>query len=61
MPNAKTVSLDQLLANANDQSWYLSFEQAVEGITEGEAVWKPDANRHSIGELTYHLIYWNKV
>ncbi|WP_040983048.1 DinB family protein [Oceanobacillus jeddahense] len=61
MPHAKRVLLDQLLANANNQSWYLSFEQAVENITEEEAGWKPNANSHSIAELTYHLIYWNQV
>ncbi|UUI03835.1 DinB family protein [Oceanobacillus jeddahense] len=61
MPHAKTVLLDQLLANANDQSWYLSFEQTIEGVTEEEATWKPNANSHSIAEITHHLIYWNKV
>lgn len=61
MTHAKTVLLDQLLANANDPSWYLSFEQAVEKITEEEAFWKPDTDSHSIAEITYHLIYWNRV
>lgn len=61
MTGAKTVLLDQLSANANDQSWYLSFEQAVEGVTEEEAFWKPDRESHSIAEITHHLIYWNKV
>ncbi len=59
--HAKAILLDQLSANANDQSWYLSFEQAVQGITEEEAFWRPDAANHSIAEITYHLIYWNKA
>lgn len=61
MTHAKTVLLNQLLANANDRSWYVSFEEVVEGVTEEEAFWKPDAESHSIAEIVQHLIYWNEV
>ncbi|WP_026907275.1 DinB family protein [Paucisalibacillus globulus] len=61
MIHAKTVLLDQLLANANDRSWYVSFQEAVEGISEEEANWKPDKKSHSIAEIVQHLIYWNEV
>ena len=61
MVNAKTVLLNQLLANANDRSWYVPFRDAVEEITEEEAFWKPDAESHSIAEIVQHLIYWNEV
>jgi len=45
--DAKTVLLDQLLANANDRSWYISFYEAVAGLSEAEAFWKPDDSRPS--------------
>ncbi|SES63560.1 DinB superfamily protein [Oceanobacillus limi] len=61
MVHAKTVLLDQLLANANDRSWYASFEESVNGISNKDAFWKPDENSHSIAEIVQHLIYWNKV
>ncbi|MEN2766071.1 DinB family protein [Ornithinibacillus xuwenensis] len=61
MIHAKTVLLDQLLANANDRSWYVSFQESVEGISDKEAKWKPDGASHSITEIVQHLIYWNKV
>ncbi|MFP7285731.1 DinB family protein [Shouchella clausii] len=61
MVGAKAVLLDQLLANANDRSWYISFKEASEGINEEEAFWKPDKESHSIAEMTQHLIYWNEV
>ncbi|MBN6885855.1 putative damage-inducible protein DinB [Cytobacillus horneckiae] len=61
MVHAETVLLDQLLANANDESWYLSFEQVADGIAEADAVWKPDENSHSIVEIVQHLIYWNEA
>lgn len=61
MVHAKTVLLDQLLANSNDRSWYMSFQEAVEGISEERAFWKPDETSHSIAEITQHLIYWNET
>ncbi|RFB12659.1 DinB family protein [Bacillus sp. HNG] len=61
MIHAKTVLLDQLLANANDSSWYVSFQESVEGISDKEANWKPDGASHSIAEIVQHLIYWNEV
>ncbi|PAE94102.1 DinB family protein [Shouchella clausii] len=61
MVDAKTVLLDQLLANANDPSWYIPFQEAVKGISEIEAFWKPDKSSHSIAEIVQHLIYWNQI
>jgi len=61
MIGAKTILLDQLLANANDRSWYISFDEVVDGLTEEEAFWKPDDSSHSIAEIVQHLIYWNET
>ena len=61
MIDAKTILLDQLLANANDRSWYISFYEAVDGLSEAEAFWRPDDSSHSIAEIVQHLIYWNEM
>lgn len=61
MVSAKTILLDQLLANANDRSWYISFHEVVDGLSEEEAFWKPDDSSHSIAEIVQHLIYWNET
>lgn len=61
MMEAKTILLDQLLANANDPSWYISFSEVVEGLSEPEAFWKPDSSSHSMAEIVQHLIYWNEI
>ncbi|MBY9081186.1 DinB family protein [Paenibacillus sp. HN-1] len=61
MIGAKTILLDQLLANANDRSWYASFYETVDGLSEAEAFWKPDDSSHSIAEIVQHLIYWNET
>ncbi|EWG12307.1 DinB family protein [Cytobacillus firmus] len=61
MIDAKTILLDQLLANANDRSWYISFYESVDGLSEAEAFWKPDDSSHSIAEIVQHLIFWNET
>ncbi|WP_273851148.1 DinB family protein [Guptibacillus spartinae] len=61
MADIKTILLDQLLANANDRSWYLSFSEAVDSLSESDAFWKPDDTSHSIAEIVQHLIYWNET
>ncbi|WP_379137433.1 DinB family protein [Paenibacillus sp. sgz500958] len=61
MVHAKDVLANQLLSGANDPSWHIPFMQAVEGITEEEAFWKPDSGSNSIAELTWHLQYWNET
>ncbi|MBB6669353.1 DinB family protein [Cohnella nanjingensis] len=61
MAHAKEVLADQLLANADDPSWYTPFRQATEGLSEEDAFRKPDANGNSIAEIAQHLLYWNET
>lgn len=61
MAHAKDVVADQLLANANDPSWYLPFSDSVKDVSEKAAFWKPSEDSNSIAELTQHLIYWNET
>ncbi|MFP5112218.1 DinB family protein [Bacillaceae bacterium C204] len=61
MFHAKDVLSDQLLANANDPSWYLPFSDSVENLSEKDAFWKPDNDCNSIAEIVQHLFYWNET
>jgi uncharacterized damage-inducible protein DinB len=61
MVHAKAVLLDQLLANANDASWYHPFSVSVEGLSEEQAFWKPSKDSNSIAEIVQHLLYWNQT
>jgi uncharacterized damage-inducible protein DinB len=61
MFHTKDVLSDQLLANANDPSWYVSFNEAVEGLSEEEAFWNPNEECNSIAEIVQHLLYWNET
>jgi len=61
MVHAKDVLLDQLLANANDPSWYLPFSDSIKRLTEEQAFWKPNEESNSIAEIVQHLLYWNQT
>ena len=61
MSHARDVLVDQLLANADDKSWYVPFAEAVKGLTEEEAVWKVNEDSNSIAEIVQHLLYWNET
>jgi uncharacterized damage-inducible protein DinB len=59
--HGKEVLSNQLLANANDPSWYLPFSDSVANLSEEEAFWKPYPDSHSIAEIVQHLLYWNET
>jgi hypothetical protein len=51
MFHVKDILSNQLLANANDPSWYLPFSDAVENLSEEAAFWKPSEDSDSIAEI----------
>jgi uncharacterized damage-inducible protein DinB len=59
--HGKEVISNQLLANANDPSWYLPYSDSVANLSEEEAFWKPNPDSHSIAEIVQHLLYWNET
>lgn len=61
MAHANDVLMNQLLANANDPSWHIPFQQSVEHLTEDEAFRTPANDSHSIVEIIQHLLYWNET
>ncbi|MFJ7667544.1 DinB family protein [Lysinibacillus sp. NPDC097195] len=61
MFHPKDVLSDQLLANANDPSWYVPFSESIKNLTEEEAFWKVSEESNSIAEIVQHLLYWNKT
>ncbi|MDQ0971445.1 hypothetical protein QFZ31_001323 [Neobacillus niacini] len=61
MFHPKDVLSDQLLANTNEQSWYIPFSESVKNLTEVEAFWKVGEESNSIAEIVQHLLYWNET
>ena len=55
----KAVLLEQLKTTHNVKEWFVPANVAVEGLTAEQANWKDKAGNHSVGQLTYHLVFWN--
>ena len=56
----KGVLLEQLRTTHNQEDWFAPANIAVEGITPEQASWKSGKDDHSIGQLTSHLIFWDR-
>lgn len=59
-PTLKSVLLEQLRSTHNSAEWFVPGNTAVEGLTAEQASWTDGKGNHSIGELTAHLIFWNR-
>jgi hypothetical protein len=66
-PTLRSVLLSQLRSTHDKAEWFVPVNTAVAGLTAEQAKWvptnaagkvDPDAN-HSVGMLTYHLLFWN--
>jgi uncharacterized damage-inducible protein DinB len=55
----KSVLLEQLHTTHNENDWFVSPSKAVEGLTAEQASWTDGKGNHSIGQIAYHLVYWN--
>ena len=56
----KGVLLEQIRTTHNSQDWFASGNTAIQGLTAEQARWTDGKGNHSVGQLTYHLIFWNK-
>jgi uncharacterized damage-inducible protein DinB len=56
----KGVLLEQLRTTHNAQDWFASGNTAIAGLTAEQAKWTDGKGNHSVGQLTYHLVFWNK-
>ena len=53
------VLLEQLRTTHQDEDWFVPSNVAVEGLTAEQAKWNPGKGNHSVGQLAYHLWYWD--
>lgn len=56
----KGVLLEQLKTTHNEKDWYVPVMVAVDGVTPDQANWTDGKGNHSVGQLTYHLLYWDR-
>ncbi|MFP5230707.1 MAG: DinB family protein [Acidobacteriota bacterium] len=53
------VLLEQLHSTHDKEEWFVPANVAVAGLTAAQANWSPGKGQHSVGQLAYHLWYWD--
>src|SRR5579871_2244561 len=56
----RSILLHELHTTHNQADWFVPISTAVDGLTAEQASWQPPAGVHSAGQLTYHLLFWNR-
>jgi len=56
----RSVLLHELNTTHSKADWFVPISVAVDGLTAEQASWQPPAGGHSAGQLTYHLLFWNR-
>jgi uncharacterized damage-inducible protein DinB len=58
-PTLKSILLDQLHSTHDKSDWFVCANVAVANLTPEQANWSDGKGNHSVGQLTYHLLFWN--
>ena len=53
------VLLQQLRTTHTEANWFVPAKTAVDGLTAEQASWSPGKGNHSVGQLAYHLWFWD--
>ncbi|HEV2421427.1 MAG TPA: DinB family protein [Candidatus Acidoferrales bacterium] len=53
------ILLEQLRTTHTQEDWFAPASVAVEGLTAEQAKWSPGHGGHSVGQLAYHLWFWD--
>jgi hypothetical protein len=56
----RSLLLHELHTTHDKAEWFVPISVAVDGLTAEQASWQPPAGAHSAGQLTYHLLFWNR-
>jgi len=54
------VLLEQLQTTHDKEDWFVPVSIAVDGLTAEQAMWSPGKGSHSVGQLAYHIWYWDQ-
>lgn len=57
----RSVLLHELHTTHTEADWFVPISTAVDGLTAEQASWQPANGGHSAGQLTYHLLFWNRL
>lgn len=63
--NSKPMNLRDLLRSElrsthTTAEWFVPANVAVKGLTAEQASWTDGKGNHSVGQLAYHIVFWNR-
>src|SRR5215831_18942828 len=56
----RDVLLSELRSTHTSEEWFVPANIAVKGLTAEQASWSDGKGNHSVGQLAYHLVFWNQ-
>jgi uncharacterized damage-inducible protein DinB len=56
----RDVLLSELRSTHTTAEWFVPANVAVKGLTAEQASWTDGKGNHSVGQLAYHLVFWNQ-
>lgn len=56
----REVLLAELKSTHGAEEWFVPANVAVKGLTAEQASWTDGKGNHSVGQLAYHLVFWNR-
>jgi uncharacterized damage-inducible protein DinB len=56
----REVLLAELRSTHTNAEWFVPANTAVKGLTAEQANWTDGKGNHSVGQLAYHLVFWNQ-
>src|SRR5258708_17255749 len=56
----RDVLLAELRSTHTNAEWFVPANTAVKGLTAEQANLTDGTGNHSVGQLTYHLVFWNR-
>ena len=56
----REVLLAELKTTHDNEDWFVPANVAVKGLTAEQASWTDGKGNHSVGQLAYHIAYWNQ-
>lgn len=59
-PTLRSVLVEQMKTTHTKKDWFVPINVALEGLTPEQAMWKDGSGNHSVGQLAYHLLFWNE-
>ena len=56
----REILLSELRSTHTSEEWFVPANIAVRGLTAEQASWHDSKGNHSVGQLAYHLVFWNQ-